>query len=119
MGEEPSQPTAAGAATPHSRKNPFLAELIRHENLTQPGSLKDTRHFVINLAGSGLSYTPGDSLGAFGRNPPALVDELISLLGFNPETVLTNPKGQQASLRKVLSEDVILNRANRKIMSGL
>ena len=70
---------APPAASPYSRKNPFLAELTRHDRLTGPGSLKDTRHFVLNLAGSGLTYTPGDSLGAFGRNSPELVEEVIGV----------------------------------------
>ncbi len=74
---------------------------------------------MINLAGSGISYTPGDSLGAFGRNPPGLVDELITLLGFDPGTPVKTPKGQQSSLRQTLLEDYTLNRANRKVMSGL
>ena len=64
----------------YSRKNPFLAELIGHERLTRPGSQKDTRHFVLRLEGSGLTYTPGDSLGAFGRNAPSVVDELLQCL---------------------------------------
>jgi sulfite reductase (NADPH) flavoprotein alpha-component len=107
------------AVSPYTRKNPFLAELTSHVHLTLPGSGKDTRHFVVNLAGSGLTYTPGDSLGAFGRNPPKLVEEVIELLGFDPETVVKNSKGQQTTLRKTLSEDYILNRANRKFVSGL
>jgi sulfite reductase (NADPH) flavoprotein alpha-component len=105
--------------SPYSRKNPFRAELIRHDHLTKPGSLKDTRHFVVNLSGSGLTYTPGDSLAAFGRNPPELVEQVIELLGFDPETRVKNPKGDEVSLRQNLSEDYILNRANRKVMSGL
>src|SRR6266404_206660 len=103
---------------PYARKNPFQAELTRHEHLTGPESLKDTRHFVVNLAGSGLRYTPGDSLGVFGRNPPALVDQMIGLLGFDPETTVNSAKGQ-LTLRRALLEDYTLNRANRKIMSGL
>src|SRR6266481_8587326 len=103
---------------PYSRKNPFLAELTRHEHLTGPESLKDTRHFVFNLAGSGLGYTPGDSLGVFGRNSPTLVDQVIGLLGFDPETAINSAKGQ-LTLRRALLEDYTLNRANRKIMSGL
>ncbi len=106
-------------ASPYSRKNPFLAELIKHERLTQPGSLKDTRHFVLDLADSGLTYTPGDSLGAFARNPPALVDEVITLLGFDAGSVVKDGKGQPTTLRRSLLEDHTLNRANRKIMSGL
>ena len=103
----------------YSRKNPFLAEIIRREHLTRPGSLKDTQHFVVNLAGGGLRYTPGDSLGVFGRNPPELVEEVIVLLGFDPETTLKNSKGEAKTLRRTLSEDYILNRANRKVMTGL
>ena len=112
-------PATSPEPTPYSRKNPFLAELTRHDHLTGPGSLKDTRHFVVNLTGSGLTYTPGDSLGAFGRNPPQLVEEVIALLGFDPETTVRNPKGQETTLRRTLSEDYILNRANRKFVSGL
>ncbi len=96
-----------------------MAEMVRHDHLTTAGSLKDTRHFVISLAGSGLTYTPGDSLGAFGRNAPALVDETISLLGFDPESSVQDLKGRQSTLRATLSEDYTLNRANRKIMAGL
>jgi len=112
-------PRSPSASAPHSRKNPYLAELIRHDHLTSPGSLKDTRHFVLSLGNSGLTYTPGDSLGAFARNPPELVDELINLLGFPADTAVKNPHGQSSTLGEALLQDYILNRANRKIMGGL
>ena len=101
---------AAPKAAPqkHDRKNPFIAEIIGHEPLTRPGSNKDTRHFVISLAGSGITYTPGDSLAIFARNSPVLVDEVVGLLGFDG-----------APFRDALSRQYILNRANRKILVGL
>lgn len=111
--------TAPAAAIPHSRNRPFLAELIRHDRLTGPGSSKDTRHFVLSLEGSGLEYTPGDSLGAFGRNSPALVDELLALLEFDPETPVTSVKTERSTLRQVLQRDYTINRANRKVIAGL
>jgi sulfite reductase (NADPH) flavoprotein alpha-component len=110
--EPPSTPS-------YSRKHPYLAELIKHERLTQPGSDKDTQHFVLSLGNRGLSYTPGDSLAVFARNSPQLVDDLIGLLGFDGEIPVRNSHGQSKSLRKALFDDYILNRANRKIMSGL
>jgi sulfite reductase (NADPH) flavoprotein alpha-component len=107
------------AASPYSRKNPFLAELVRHDRLTKEGSSKDTRHFVLSLAGSGLTYTPGDSLGVFGRHSPELVEEIISLLGFNGGVEVNDPKGQPTTLRQALLRDYTVNRANRKMMAAL
>ncbi len=107
------------ATTSYSRSNPFLAELVRHDRLTGLGSLKDTRHFVLNLAGSGLAYVPGDSLGTFGANSPALVDEVIGLLGFSPNAIVNDPQGRPTMLRHALLHAYTLNRANRKIMSAI
>ena len=115
----PTQASSNQTSTVYSRKNPFLAELIGHERLTGPGSSKDTRHFVLNLAGSGLTYTPGDSLGAFGRNPPELVDELLAWLEFDGQTPVKGPSGSLTTFRHSLLEDYTINRANRKIMTGL
>jgi sulfite reductase (NADPH) flavoprotein alpha-component len=112
-------PTPAPTPSPFSRKNPFLAELTVHDRLTKPGSLKDTRHFVLSLVGSGLTYVPGDSLGVFGRNSPGVVDELIGVLRFDPDTAVSDPKGQPTTLRQALLRDYTVNRANRKIMAGL
>ena len=110
---------AAGAPSVYSRKNPFLAELTRHDHLTRPGSLKDTRHFVLSLGSSGLTYTPGDSLGVFPRNSPGLVEELIETLRFDPQATVHDPKGQPTTLGETLRRDYVINRANRKILGGL
>jgi len=117
--ESTERRTANGQEHRYSRHNPFLAELIRHDRLTKPGSNKDTRHFVLNLSGSDLHYTPGDSLGAFAQNSPALVDELIDLLGFDPIGVVSDPAGKPVPLRDALRRHFTLNRANRKIITAL
>ena len=118
MSEIPSAPPSL-----YNRKNPYLAELIRHEHLTKAGSGKDTRHFVVNLAGSGLYYNPGDSLAVIARNSPPLVEQVIALTGFDPLAPVTvkDSLGQPKSVpfRQALSENFILNRATKKIMSGL
>jgi sulfite reductase (NADPH) flavoprotein alpha-component len=119
MSETLAASAASTITSPHSRKNPFRAELIGHDRLTKPGSLKDTRHFVLKLAGSGLTYTPGDSLGAFGCNPPELVDELIALLRLEPEAAVKNGKGEPTTLRQALLRDYTVNRANRKVLTGI
>ena len=69
----------------YSRKNPFPAKLKTNRKLTKEGSAKDTRHFEIVLEGSGLQYEVGDSLGVFPTNNPALVEEILGVLGFTGE----------------------------------
>jgi sulfite reductase (NADPH) flavoprotein alpha-component len=107
------------AASPYNRRNPLMAELIEHRRLSKPGSEKDIRHFVLSLAGSGLSYRPGDSLAVYARNPPELVDVLIQELGFDPAAPVNDLKGEDTTLRQSLRLNYILNRASRKIMSAL
>lgn len=119
MADSESTTSPSGNQSEFSRKNPFLAELTRHDQLTKAGSEKDTRHFVLQLADSRLTYTPGDSLGAFARNPPELVDEVVALLGFPPGTPVQSARGQPSTLREALLKDYTLNRANRKVMAGL
>ena len=62
----------------YSRKNPFPAMHPVNRKLSGEGSGKDTRHHEISLAGSGLHYEVGDSLGLFATNDPALVAEIIA-----------------------------------------
>lgn len=77
---------ALGARPPqYGPRRPFPAEVLENVNLNGPGSDKETRHLALSIAGSGLQYEPGDSLGIFPENPPELVDELIDEMGWNPE----------------------------------
>lgn len=115
MAETTSPPTPAI----YTRKNPCLAELTEHRVLTHTATGKETRHFVVRLPETGLTYTPGDSLGAFATNPPDLVDQVIALLRMDPETPVTRTNGQPGTLRETLFRDYILNRANRKVLAGI
>jgi sulfite reductase alpha subunit-like flavoprotein len=42
---------------------------------------KDTRHFELDLKGSGLNYEVGDSMTVWPTNDPALVDEIVNRIG--------------------------------------
>lgn len=104
----------------YNRANPFITELIRHEPLTKPGSGKDTRHFVLSLKGSGITYIPGDSLAIMARNPEALVDQVIGLLELDPNQEVKDSRSKaMITFRQALTHNYILNRANRKILSGI
>ncbi|WP_395698627.1 assimilatory sulfite reductase (NADPH) flavoprotein subunit [Methylocella sp.] len=89
---------AARGAAPHGavhdKRNPFVATLIDNLELTGRGSSKETRHYEISLAGSGLSYEPGDALGVVPRNDPALVQALIGALKLDPSARLPLKEGE-------------------------
>lgn len=66
-----------------TRDQPFAAEVLANQRLTGRGSRKDVRHVELSLEGSGLSYQPGDALGLWPRNPPALVAAVLAELGLD------------------------------------
>src|SRR3954467_12388431 len=65
----------------YSKDRPFPAKLTENRLLNKPGSAKETRHFVVDLRGSGLHYKAGDSLGVFPSNRREEVDEVLQRLG--------------------------------------
>lgn len=91
----PSQSVATGAGneihtSPYSKDAPLVASLSVNQKITGRNSEKDVRHIEIDLGDSGLRYQPGDALGVWYQNDPALVKELVELLwlkGDEPVTV--------------------------------
>lgn len=67
-------------SSPYSKTAPLTAQLSVQQKVTGRNSEKDVRHIEIDLADSGLRYQPGDALGVWFDNDPALVDELLALL---------------------------------------
>lgn len=87
----------------YTKDNPFLAAMTENRLLNKPGSTKETRHFAIELSGSGIAYTAGDSLGIFPSNDPKGVDHLLAALGATGEEMVELPKlDGQIALRKAL-----------------
>ncbi|WP_375465239.1 molybdopterin-dependent oxidoreductase [uncultured Methylobacterium sp.] len=66
-----------------NRNNPYAARL-RGNTLLNPGSpTKETRHVVLGLESGPLAYEAGDALGLWPTNDPALVDEILAVLGLS------------------------------------
>ena len=83
-GRRPRQPAPAPPSPGVGRANPVEALLKAAAPLNAPDSEKDTRHVVIDLAGTGLAYRPGDSLGVRADNDPELVDRIDRGAGRRP-----------------------------------
>ena len=103
----------------YSRKNPFPAKLKKNRKLTAEGSAKDTRHFEIDLADSGLAYEVGDSLGVFPTNNPDLVVEILSVLGFSGEEPVTDPNGNTVSIREALTRSYVITEKDKKLLAAI
>jgi sulfite reductase (NADPH) flavoprotein alpha-component len=104
-----SEPGANGS-NGFSRGRPFPARLLKQRCLTGPGSNKDTRHIELSLAGSGLVYEVGDSLGVFPTNHPALVDRILEKLGSSGDENVPTPEGAATSLRGALLHHYEINK---------
>ncbi len=77
--------------------------VLSAESLTAPGSTKDVRHVVIDLAGSGLRYLPGDSLRVSVRIDPALIPATIAALGATGQEMVTGSDGVERTLREAFA----------------
>ncbi len=117
---EPSEtdsPATKKEESGYSKKNPFRALLKTNLNLNGATAARDTRHFEFDLSGSGLSYEVGDVLGVYPKNDPAMADELIALLEFDPTTVINTPEKEEKPLRDALIEDFDIRTLSAKGMT--
>lgn len=104
----------------YSKDNPFPARLTENRLLTKPGSEKETRHFVINMIGSGLHYKTGDSLGIYPSNRPSEVNEILQRMGSSGEEPIVLPKLPAAiPFGEALASKLALSGPTRKIVELL
>jgi sulfite reductase (NADPH) flavoprotein alpha-component len=103
-----------------SKDRPFSARILENRLLTKPGSGKETRHIVVDLSESGLSYAPGDSLGVFPTNRPSEVSELLRLLGASGEEPVLLPRAAEPiRLAEALGSKLALSAPTRRILETL
>jgi len=110
---------SADPNSPYSRKNPFRARISVNRRLTAEGSNKDTRHFEIDLAGSGLAYEVGDSLGVFPKNDPELVDAILTRLGLSGHEEVTAPDGTAVAIREAMVGHFVITEPSKQLLQAL
>jgi len=106
--------------SPYTKDNPLSAKLLENRVLNKDGSSKDTRHLVIDIAGSGLTHKVGDSLGVCASNRPQLVEEIIELLGATGNEPVMLPRlTAPVSLRDALTTKLSLSEPTKRILETL
>lgn len=102
------------ASSFYSREKPYLAEVLVNQRITARESEQDVRHLEIALHES-LSYEPGDALGVWPRNNPALVDTVLNQLKLNADEVVS-VGDHSLSLREWLSTKRELTRLSKSFV---
>ena len=114
--------SAPAAISVFSKENPFHAKLAENRLLNKPGSAKETRHFIVSLEGSDLTYKAGDSLGVFPTNRPGDVAEIIERLGASGDELVSPAMLKLAApitLREALSRRLALSGPTAKLVNTL
>jgi sulfite reductase (NADPH) flavoprotein alpha-component len=106
----------APAEPQHSREQPFAAEIVANQRITARGATKDVRHIELGLAGSGLTYVPGDALGVWHENPAPVVDDLLQALRLDGGQAV-EVDGQSKSLRDWLTTGREVTRLTRPFLA--
>jgi len=99
-------PASAATLKGHDRRHPFAARLLKNQPLNAPVSSKDTRHIVLDLHGSGLTYKAGDALGVIPENCPDTVGWLLEALDASGGESVATHDGSTATLHDVLLRQV-------------
>ena len=106
--------------TVYTVKNPFIAQMTERRMLTKEGSSKDTQHYVIDISGSDLIYTCGDSLGVYPTNRIEDVDAVLKALWLSgEEKVRMKNDPEDISLRDALFRRVALAIPTKKFLITL
>jgi len=75
-------------AAPATKAAPFAAEINALGKLTSERADSETYHVELSLAGSGLSYEPGDALAIVPENDPRLVADVLRAVGLEQDGAL-------------------------------
>ncbi|MBP7143018.1 MAG: sulfite reductase subunit alpha [Opitutaceae bacterium] len=111
---------SASAASTYNKDHPFPAKITENRLLSRPGSSKETRHFVVSLAGSGLHYKAGDSLGIYPTNRPSEVEAVLKALGATGGEPVVLPKATEPmSFREALHGRLSITDPTRKFVEAL
>lgn len=99
----------------YNKLNPFYADVLDKRKITGRHSDKEVWHLELSLAGSDLTYEPGDALGIFTNNPPELVKQIIDFKGYSDNTTITT-KYDDVTLYEALYHHFEITVLNRKVL---
>ena len=114
-----SEAAPAAAISSYGLKNPFPAEVLENILLNGKGSAKETVHVELSLAGSGLSYEPGDALAVIPTNADDVVADLLKAAQLTGNEEIDTKASGKKSLAEALRHDLDITGLSRSVLTKL
>src|SRR5437773_3015750 len=103
----------------YSPTNPFPGKMVVNRRLYERNRNKETRHHELSLAGSGLTFEPGDSMAVCASNDPPLVEEIIRALGATGDEIVPAGKNETVPLRRALLRNYSITTPTPKFLKAI
>jgi sulfite reductase (NADPH) flavoprotein alpha-component len=103
---------------PGTRRNPVLAKVVENRNLNLGGSDKETRHLALSIENLPVPYEPGDSIGIWPENDPALVEAIARAAGASLDAEV-RVEERSLSLREALEKRLELLTPDARLVTLL
>jgi sulfite reductase (NADPH) flavoprotein alpha-component len=101
----------------YDRNNPYLATVLDSKRITTDDAVAEIHHIELQIDASSLQYKPGDSIGLWSRNNPALVGQILQNLQLDAETIVEYKK-QQMTLQQVLAEQLEITQLHPSVVKS-
>ena len=111
--------SAAAPVAEFGKKNPFAAELLDSVMLNGEGSIKETLHMEFSLAGSGMTYEPGDALAVVAINAPDTVQAILDAAKLSGNEEIETKNTGRKRLADALREDFDITALSRNVLGKL
>ncbi len=108
---------AAQHSSRYDRNNPYLATVLDSKRITTDDAVTEIHHIELQIDASSLQYKPGDSIGLWSRNNPALVGQILQNLQLDAETTVEYKK-QQLTLQQALEEQLEITKLHPSVVKS-
>ncbi len=110
-------PLRVAAPVRHDRDHPFRATVLDNRPITTRDAVAEVRHLALGIDPQAIDYAPGDSLGVWFRNAPALVGAVLAAAGL-AEDAPVEIAGDTLALAEALTARLELTRLHPTVAAA-
>lgn len=101
----------------YDSSKPYQAEVLDNRRITSPDSVSTVHHIALEIDPDAISYQPGDAVGIFFKNAPAVISDILDIthLPGEDKVSINNTK---LTLSQALSEKLELTRLHPSVVKA-